>query len=253
MFFKGRKDTQIALHTPIVVTADVICDHLDQFMFACKTLSIITLALQDAPEPLHRSVVDALSHAGHTLRHSCLLQLVMESSARILETAIGMEDGVSIGVGLYGLVKGLKNKRMIVAVSNNEGNNATVIQVQNSAQIDLVDLNTFVPFEFRHIGQPLFVGSRGVEFTVQHVLCNILRTLRLPRTAVIVVLDSRFNVFLTADSECSFIVDVDVVVVAEIVVNAAITLVRAFHMDLLNFFCNSFVLYYPDFLPDSQR
>ena len=67
MLLKGRKNTQVALHATIVVIADVIGDHLDQFLFAGKTLSIITFALQNAPEPFHRPVVNAFGYAGHTL------------------------------------------------------------------------------------------------------------------------------------------------------------------------------------------
>ena len=45
VLLKGRKNAQVTLHTAIVVIADVIGDHLNQFLFACETLSIITFAL----------------------------------------------------------------------------------------------------------------------------------------------------------------------------------------------------------------
>ena len=69
MFLNRRKNTQVALHTAIVEIANVTGDHLDQFLLAGKTLSIIALALQNAPEPFHRSIVNALGHTGHTLCH----------------------------------------------------------------------------------------------------------------------------------------------------------------------------------------
>ena len=43
MLLKGCKDTQVALHAAIVVITNVIGDHLDQFLFAGKTLPVVTL------------------------------------------------------------------------------------------------------------------------------------------------------------------------------------------------------------------
>ena len=62
VFLKRCKDAQVTLHTPIVVIADVIDDHLDQLLFAGKTLAIIALALQDTPETFHRPIVNAFGH-----------------------------------------------------------------------------------------------------------------------------------------------------------------------------------------------
>ena len=127
MLFSGCKDTQIALHTPIIVVADVIGDHLNQLLLAGEAISVVTFALQDAPEPLHGPIINALGYAGHTLCHSSLLQFLMECSVCILKPSIRMKDRVSIRIHLHGLVKGLEYKRVVVSGSNDERDDAAVI------------------------------------------------------------------------------------------------------------------------------
>ena len=51
MLFEGREYAQIALHSSIVVVADVVGDHLDKFLFACKSLAVVALTLQNAQKP----------------------------------------------------------------------------------------------------------------------------------------------------------------------------------------------------------
>ena len=129
MLFSGCKDTQIALHTPIIVVADVIGDHLNQLLLAGEAISVVTFALQDAPEPLHGSIINALGYAGHTLCHSSLLQFVVEYSVCILKPSIRMKDRVSIWIYLHRLVKGLEYKRVIVSISDDERDDTSIIQV----------------------------------------------------------------------------------------------------------------------------
>ena len=166
MLFEWSKDAQIALHTSIVVIADIMGEHLDQFLLAGKAFAVVALALQNAPETLHRTVINALSYTRHTLDHSCFLYLVVEYSVCILKPSIGMEDGVSIWICLHRLVKGLENKRVVVSASDNERDNAPVIQVQNGTQIHPVRLGSFIPLELSYIGQPLLVGGLGMEVSV---------------------------------------------------------------------------------------
>ena len=51
MLLKGREYAQIALHSSIVVVGDVVGDHLNKFLFACKSLAIVALTFQNAPDP----------------------------------------------------------------------------------------------------------------------------------------------------------------------------------------------------------
>ena len=79
MLFHRRQDTQIALDTSRVVIANILLDHLDKLVLAGKPSAIIAFLLQNAPEALHRAVINAMRYAGHTLRHSRLHELVVES------------------------------------------------------------------------------------------------------------------------------------------------------------------------------
>ena len=81
MLFHRRQDAQIALDTSRVVIANILLDHLDKFLLAGKTSAVIAFPLQDAPESLHRPIVNAVGHTGHTLRHSGLYEFVVERSA----------------------------------------------------------------------------------------------------------------------------------------------------------------------------
>ncbi len=79
MLFHGRQDTELALYSASVVIADEILDHIDQSFLAVEPLTVVAFPLQNAPEALHRAVINAMRYAGHTLRHSRLHELVVES------------------------------------------------------------------------------------------------------------------------------------------------------------------------------
>ena len=63
-------NTRIALHSLGVVIVNVIPNHSNKLLLGGKSLAIIFLALQDAPESLHRAIVNAVGYTRHTLRHS---------------------------------------------------------------------------------------------------------------------------------------------------------------------------------------
>ena len=91
MFFHRRENTKVALHTAVVVVANIIFNHIDQFFSAGKAFAVIAFPFQEAPKALHRPIVNALGHTGHTLRHTGFLQLVVEDSVGILKSSVAME------------------------------------------------------------------------------------------------------------------------------------------------------------------
>ena len=91
MFLHRREDTKAPLHTSVVIVTDIILDHIDQFLFAGKALAVIALSFQNTLEALHRSVVNTLGHAGHTLGHTSFLQFVVKGPIGILKSSITME------------------------------------------------------------------------------------------------------------------------------------------------------------------
>ena len=88
MLFHRRQDAQITLDTSRVVIANILLDHLHKIPLAGEPSAVIALSFQNAPEALHRAVINAMRHAGHTLHHSSLHELMVESAAGILKTSV---------------------------------------------------------------------------------------------------------------------------------------------------------------------
>ena len=141
---------------------------------------------------------------------------------------------MSVRIGLYGPVKGLKDQRIIVAITDHKGNNTTVIEVQNSTEIDLVHLNALIPFELCYIGQPFFVGFLCMKIAVKKILGYILWIFCMPRAAVVVVLDGGLDALSPADAKNSFVVYMNMLVVLQIVIDATVAFIWAVHVDLLD-------------------
>ena len=79
--------TQIASSSGVVIM-DIGLNHLHKIPLAGEPPAVIALSFQNAPEALHRTVINAMCHAGHTLHHSSLHELMVESAAGILKTSV---------------------------------------------------------------------------------------------------------------------------------------------------------------------
>ena len=62
------------------------------------------------PQKPYGAIVNAVRHAGHTLRHASLHELVVKGSVRILESPVTMEQGMRVRIGFHSLIKGLENQ-----------------------------------------------------------------------------------------------------------------------------------------------
>ena len=235
MLFHRRQDAKIALDTSRVVIASILLDHLDELVLAGETPAIIAFPLQNTPEALHRAVVNAMRHTGHTLRHSRLHELVVESAVGVLETSVAVEQGMCVRIGLHSLIKSLENQRVIVAFTKYIGHNTPVTEIQNGAQIELVNLASLVPLEFCYISEPLLIGLCGIKLPVQKIFGKILRVLRLSGAATVVIFHGRADIFDPADAEHPLVIDMDTAVMAQIVVEPPVSLVWAFGMELFEF------------------
>ena len=107
-------------------------------MFAGKPSAVIAFPLQNAPEALHRAVINAMRHAGHTLRHFRLHELVVESAVGVLESSVTMEQGMRVRIGFHSLIKGLENQRIVIAFAELIGHDAPVAKVEDGAQIEFL-------------------------------------------------------------------------------------------------------------------
>ena len=242
MLFHRRQDAKIALDTSRVVIASILLDHLDELVLAGETPAIIAFPLQNTPEALHRAVVNAMRHTGHTLRHSRLHELVVESAVGVLETSVAVEQGMCVRIGLHSLIKSLENQRVVIAFAEYIGHDAPVAKVEDGAQIELVNLCSLVPLKFCHIGKPLLIGLCGIKLPAQKVLGKILRVLRLSGAAMVVVLDRGTDISDLADAENPLVIDMDTVVMTQAVIESPVALIRTFLMDILDRIREMFVL-----------
>ena len=71
-----------------VVVVDELLDRCYKLLVGFKLVQIIHLALQDAPEALHGTVVDASADSRHALCHLLLVQSRSKLLACILESPI---------------------------------------------------------------------------------------------------------------------------------------------------------------------
>ena len=124
MLFHRRQDAQIALDTSRVVIANILLYHLDELVLAGETPAIIAFPLQNAPEALHRTVVNTMRHTGHALRHPRLHKLVVECAVGVLESSVAMKQGMRIRIGLNSLIKGLVNQWIVIAFAEHIGHDA---------------------------------------------------------------------------------------------------------------------------------
>ena len=129
MLFHRRQHAQIALDTSCVVITDVALNHLNEFPLTGELSAVIAFPLQNAPEALHRAVIDAMRHTGHTLRHSRLHELVVEGTVGVLEPSVAVEQRMRVRIGFHSLVEGFENQRIIVAFAEHIGHDAPVTKV----------------------------------------------------------------------------------------------------------------------------
>jgi hypothetical protein len=84
-----------------------------------------------------------------------------------------------------------------------------------------------------------------VELTVKQIFCEILRILRRPRAAVVIILNCGFNISCAADTQYSLVINMKVMVVSQVIIDTPVTFVWIFHMDFLYLFGDAFVLSSP--------
>ncbi len=117
MLFHRCQDTKIALNALRVVIANIAMNHLRDIVFTGEPLAVIAFPLQDAPEALHRAVINAMCHTGHTLCHSSMNKLLVKHPIGVLKASVTVEQGMCIRIGLHRLVKGFENQWIIVVLT----------------------------------------------------------------------------------------------------------------------------------------
>ena len=242
MLFHWRQETQIALYPSGIVIMDIVFNHPDEIPLAVEPSAVIALPLQNAPEALHRAVINAMGNTGHTLRHSGLYKFVVEGSVGILKSSVAVKQGMCVRIGSNRLIEGFENQRIIVAFTEHIGHDAPVTEIQNGAQIEFANLSSLIPFEFCYIGKPLLVRLCGIEVSVQKILGKILRIPRLPGTSTVVVFHGRAYISGSANTEYPLVINMNAIVMAQVIIESAVAFIRTSLVDLFNLARKAFIL-----------
>ena len=187
MLLHRRQDAEVALQAIEVVVANIVFDHLYQAIPTCKAFAVISFAFENTPESFHRTVVNTFADSGHTLLHSGIYQLLMKCSVGVLKASVAVEQWFCVRVFSNSLVECFKYQRIVIPIADDKVYDPAIIQIQNSAQIDLVYLDPLIPFKLRYVGQPLLVRLVCVKFTVKTVFCYVLRIACLSGTTMVTV------------------------------------------------------------------
>ena len=211
-------------------------------MLAGEPSAVIAFPFQNAPEALHRAVINAVSNTGHALRHPCLHKLLVKYPIRVLKASVAVKQGMCVRIGLNRLVKGFENQRIIVTLTEHIGHDTPITEIQNGTQIEFVYLSSLIPLEFCYIGKPLLVGLCSIELPIQKILSKILRILCLPGTSAVVVFHGRAYISGSADAEYPLIINVNAMVMAQVVIESTVAFIWAFLVDLFNLVRKAFIL-----------
>ena len=227
-------DEQSVLVTTVIIVVNIAFNRGNELFSTGKSVSVIALSLQDSPEALHWAIVNAATNTGHTLRHSSIQQFLVEGSAGVLESSVTVEQRVCIRIFQDSLIQRIENEFVVVSVLNNVADDSSVTQIKDRTQIELVDDWAFVPLEFRHIRQPLFVWTTCPEFSVQKILCCHLWVRSISGTTLLSEFYGRLDMKRPAEIQNTFVAGSDIVVLFQIIPDAAMSFVWMFLINLLN-------------------
>jgi hypothetical protein len=164
------------------------------------------------------------------------LETRAEFPARILESPVAVEQRMCVRLKSNSFIKGVHHQQIVIMVIDLKSHNSTVIQVEDSAQIDFVDFCAGVVLKLGYVCQPLLIRCLGVKFSMQIVLCNVIWIAGTPSAALWPVLYTRMNLQFSVDIQNSFVVDVDIIVYGKLIADSAVSHIRMFVVNFPDFF-----------------
>ena len=73
-----RQTVQLVLTPLVIVVMDKLLNSSHELLIGFEMVEVVHLTFQDAPEALHRAIVNTSTNTGHTLLHSLLVQFRLE-------------------------------------------------------------------------------------------------------------------------------------------------------------------------------
>lgn len=123
----GCTVTKALLKALIVVKMDVICNCSSKGDFICKLIQIEHLSLYNAPEPLDRTVINAMTNTGHRLFHLLSVQLHLKGGTGILESSVAVKQWPGSWISSNRFVKGTEYQFVVIVATQYIGDDGTVI------------------------------------------------------------------------------------------------------------------------------
>lgn len=127
---------------------------------------ISCIILGSAAEALHGTIVNAVGNPRHALFHPSHFGFLVKYSACILESPVTVKHWMCPRILCHCLVKGLECQGNIIAHTYPIGDDASVIEVQNRAEIYFVDLYALIPLELCNVCKPFPVWLVCMELAV---------------------------------------------------------------------------------------
>lgn len=127
MLFQRCQNAKVTLETFSVVVMNITANHFHQFSTVCETPPVITLSLQNTPEPFHGTIVNTAANTRHALCHASIDQPLVEISVGILKSTVTVKDWMCTRIALDGLCKSVEHKLVIICIPNHKGNDTSVI------------------------------------------------------------------------------------------------------------------------------
>ncbi len=147
-----------------------------------------------------------------------------------------MKQRMSVRFKSHCSIEGIHNQRIVIAVSDLESDNSTVIKIKNSTQVHFVNLYANVILEFCHVSKPFLVRSVSMKIPVQVILCDMCRIIAVFCATLRFPLDRRLDTFLPADTKNPFIIDINVMATFQFIPYPAISHIRMLFMDTPDLF-----------------
>lgn len=132
MLFHWCQHTQIALHPPSVIVADIVFYHPNELLLTVEAPSVITLPFQYLPEAFHQAAVYATRHTRYTLRHSSLNEFLAKCTACALVFSVAVKQRMRIRARPNSTVKHFEYKKIIISFTIVVEDNTLVTEIPNA-------------------------------------------------------------------------------------------------------------------------
>ena len=114
---------------------DVAIDCPDQFPSVCESVQVIHFRFQHTPETFHWAIVDTPANSGHALAHLRCLEFIVKRLTGILKTSVAVKQRMCARIVEDSFIKGIKDKSVIVTVTDFVCYDPLVVQIKDCAQI----------------------------------------------------------------------------------------------------------------------